>query len=100
MPLHLLFANPFYRCLKQFDVQQIETIELILRALKVYYAANAHISSTQRIAPRFFYKKLRHEWYEAGVEGKLRVVIRKDGLNCTAMFAGNHDQIRRFLTTH
>ena len=39
-----------------------------------------HLTEAQKIAPRFFFKQLRRE-----------------GLALTAVLAGNHDQVRRFL---
>ena len=35
--------------------------------------------------------------YEAGVEGKLRVIIEREKSECYLVLAGNHDDIRRFL---
>ena len=98
MPLILLQAPSLCRSLKPLDPQQREIVATILQALKVYYTANADLTAAQKTAPGFFYKKLRHDLYETGVEGKLRIIIRKDRLNCSAILAGNHDQIRRFLT--
>ena len=97
MPLTLLFTASFYRAIKNLDPQQLQIIAFLIEALKVYYAFGSMLEEAQKIAPRFFYKKLQGDFYEAGIEGRLRVVIRKEGLHCTAIFAGNHDQIRRFL---
>jgi len=41
---------------------------------------------------------LRRPYYEAGIEGSIRVVIRQEQM-CIAVLAGNHDQIRQFLAT-
>ena len=98
MPLVLLYTSPLRRSIKHLDPQQRETIAAILEAVRMYYGANADLAAAQKTFPGFFYKKLRHDLYEAGVEGKSRVIIRKEGSNCSAMFAGNHDQIRRFLS--
>jgi len=40
---------------------------------------------------------LRRPYYEAGIEGNIRIVIRQEGQMCIAVLAGNHDQIRQFL---
>ena len=49
------------------------------------------------IAPRFFFKQLRKPFFEVGIEGKIRIVLRKDENMFTAVLAGNHDQVKRFL---
>ncbi len=97
MPLFLSLLSSFDRSLKNLDSTQQETVELILKALEVYYASDCNLSEAQKISPRFFYKQLRKPFYEAGVEGKIRVVIRRDGPACVAMLTGNHDQVKRFL---
>ena len=97
MPLNLLFTSSFYRSLKNFDPQQQQTVSEIIEALKFYYASGSDIAQAHKATPRFFYKKLRNDFYEAGVENKLRIILRKDGPHCSAVFAGNHDQIRKFL---
>ena len=99
MALSLLFTTSFYRAIKNLDPQQLQIIALLIETLKAYYASGSILSEGLKITPRFVYKKLQGDFYEAGVEGKLRVVIRKEGSNCTAIFAGNHDQIRRFLAS-
>lgn len=97
MPLHLSFLPSFDRSLKNLDPNQRETIRILLRALLAYYESNCDLSEAQKIAPRFFYKQLRKPFYEAGIEGKLRLVIRREDSKCVAILAGNHDQVRKFL---
>ena len=98
MPLFLFYASSFERSLKNLDPLQRATIARIIESLEIYYANGCNLSKVLELETRFFYKKLRHDFYEAGVEGKLRVVLRKDGSNCVAILAGNHDQIRKFLS--
>lgn len=98
MPLYLLYTSSFERSLKNLDPQQQVIIARIIESLQIYYANGCDLSKVFKIETRFFYKKLRHDFYEAGVDGKLRVVLRKDGSNCVAVLAGNHDQIRKFLS--
>lgn len=97
MPLHLSFLPSFDRSLKNLDPDQRETIRILLQALLVYYQSGCNLSDTQRIAPRFFYKQLRKPFYEAGIESKLRLIIRREDSKCVAILAGNHDQVRKFL---
>ena len=97
MPLNLSFLSSFERSLKSLDTGQKETVRLLLNALLTYYASNGNLSEAQKIAPRFFYKQLRKPFYEAGVEGKIRLVIRREGSECYAILLGNHDQVKRFL---
>jgi hypothetical protein len=98
MPLFLLYASSFIRSLKNLDPQQRVIISRIIESLEIYYASGCDLERVFKTETRFFYKKLRHDFYEAGVEGKLRIVLRKDGSNCVAILAGNHDQIRKFLS--
>ena len=100
MPLVLLYTSPLSRSVKHLDPHQQKIVAAILEAVEIYYAAHCDLAATQKTIFGFFYKKLRHDLYEAGIEGKLRVVIRRDGSNCSALFAGNHDQILRFLATN
>jgi mRNA-degrading endonuclease RelE of RelBE toxin-antitoxin system len=97
MPYSLAFIPAFERGLKKFDPQQKEIIKLALKALLTYFSTNSNLIEAQKVAPRFFFKQLRKPFYEAGVEGKLRIVLRKDDLVFVAVVAGNHDQIKQFL---
>ena len=97
MPVSFLFYRTFDRNLKNLDAQQLKIVYLILEALNVYFNHNFNIEKAREIHPSFFYKQLRKPYFEAGVEGKLRIVLEKDGEIIYAIFAGNHDQIRRFL---
>jgi mRNA-degrading endonuclease RelE of RelBE toxin-antitoxin system len=97
MPLYLLFHPAFDRSIKKLDPEQVKIVKRILDALSVYYESDCLLEKAQEIESRFFYKQLRKPFYEAGVESKIRVVIRRDQSNCYALLAGNHDQIKRFL---
>ena len=98
MAFSLLFTSSFERSLKNLDSHQRAIIARIIKSLEIYYSNKCDISKVFETETRFFYKKLRHDFYEAGVEGKLRIVLRKDGLNCVAILVGNHDQIKKFLS--
>ncbi len=98
MPLFLLYASSFERSLKNLDPQQRVIIARIIESLEMYYSNECDIAKVLETETRFFYKKLRHDFYEAGVEGKLRIVLKKDGSKCVAILAGNHDQIKKFLS--
>ncbi len=97
MPLNLLFYPSFERCFKKLDSTQRVIVERILRALFNCYDSNYQLSEAQKIEPRFFYKQLRKPYYEAGIEGKIRILIARDKSNCTVILVGNHDQIKQFL---
>lgn len=98
MPLILLYSSSFERSLKNLDPHQQVIIARIIESLEIYYSYGCDISKVLEIESRFFYKKLHHDFYEAGVESKLRIVLRKDGSKCLAILAGNHDQIKKFLS--
>jgi len=98
MPLFLLYASSFERSLKSLDPQQRAIVVRIIESLEIYYTHGCNLSRVFETETRFFYKKLRHDFYEAGVEGKLRIILPKDGTSCVAILAGNHDQIRKFMS--
>ena len=97
MPLILFFYPSFKKSFKSLDFNQREIVQRILKAIEIYYLSNCQLSETQKAEPGFFYKQLRKPYHEAGIEGKIRVVIERDKSECFAVFAGNHDQIKRFL---
>ena len=79
--------------------EQKKTAGLILEASSAYYSSGCNLLEAQKIAPRFFYKQLKKPYYEAGIEGTIRIIIRQEGQDCIAVLAGNHDQIRQFLAS-
>lgn len=99
MPLRLYYRPSFKRSLKHLGYEQKKIVGLILEALAVYYSSGCNLLEAQKIAARFFYKQLRRPYYEAGVEGNIRVVIKREDENCIAILAGNHNQIKQFLST-
>jgi len=99
MPLHLYYRPSFKRSLKRLGYEQKIIVALILESLTAYYNSACNLSEARKIASRFFYKQLRRPYYEAGIEGGIRVVIRREGEKCIAILAGNHDQIKRFLAS-
>lgn len=97
MPLQLYYRPSFNRSLKRLGYEQKITAGLILECLTVYYSGECNLLMAQEIAPRFFYKQLRKPYYEAGVEGTIRIIIKRENEKCIAILAGNHDQIKIFL---
>ena len=97
MPLSLYYRPSFERSRKNLDTKQARTVGLILEAIQIYYASGCDLQQAKKISSRFFYKKLRTSFYEAGVDSHLRVVLFRDGEKGIAVIAGNHDQIRQFL---
>ena len=97
MSLHLYYRPSFKRSLKRLGHELKKIAGLILESLNVYYSSGRNLLEAQKISPRFFYKQLRRPYYEAGIEGNIRVIIKQEGENCIAVLAGNHDQIKQFL---
>ena len=97
MPLEFYASTSLNRSIRKLGAEQREVVAQILEALKIYYASGCNLQEAQRKSPRFFYKHLKKPYYEAGVEPNLRVIIAREKYLCTALLAGNHDQIRRFL---
>ena len=99
MPLCLCYRPSFKRSLKRLGYEQKKIAGLILESLAVYYFSEYDLLKAQKIAPRFFYKQLKKPYYEAGIEGTIRVIIRREDEICIAVLVGNHDQIKQFLAS-
>jgi len=99
VPYKLYYRPSFNRSIKRLGSEQKRVVGLILEALDIYYSTGCNLLEAQKKASNFFYKKLRHSYYEAGVEKNTRVIIHKEGNRCIAMLAGSHDQIKRFLAS-
>src|SRR3989338_3927775 len=97
MSLHLYDRPSFKRSLKRLGHEQKKIVGLILESLSVYYSSVCNLLEAQNIAPRFFYKQLRKPYYEAGIEGTIRVIIRREDEKCIVILAGNHNQVKQFL---
>ncbi len=98
MPLRLFRRPSFKRSVKKLGHEQRKIVGTIVEVLYVYYASGCSFEDVRKIAPRFFHKQLRKPYYEAGVEGKTRVIIKIDGEKCLLVVAGNHNQIKQFLS--
>lgn len=98
MALRLYYWPSFKRSVKRLGYEQRKTVGLIVAALEAYYSSGCNLEEAKKVATGFFYKQLRKAIYEAGVEGKIRVVIEKQGERCTALLAGTHDQVKQFLS--
>ena len=98
MPLRLYRLPVLERSRRRLGAEGMAIVGRILEALEVYYGSNCNLEAAKTIAPRFFYKQLRKPYYEAGVESRIRIVICREGERCFAVLAGNHDEIRRFLS--
>ncbi len=99
MPLTLLYYPSFSRSLKSLDPAQRKIVHRILKALFTYYMSNCQLYEAHKTESRFFYKKLRSPYYEDGVESKIRIVIERKKSECLAVLAGDHDDIKRFLSS-
>jgi len=98
MPLYLYYRPSFNRSVKRLGSSQKKIIGTILEALDTYYSSNCSLSEARQIAPGFFYKQLRKPYYESGIEGNMRIILRREGNRCITILAGNHDQIEKFLS--
>ena len=97
MPFTLYFYSSFERSLKSLDPSQKTIVQRIVRALQAYLHAGADLSAAQKVEAGFFYKQLCKPYYEAGVEGKMRIIMERDKADCYLVLAGNHEDIKRFL---
>ena len=98
MPLNLYYWPSFKRSVKKLGYEQKKTVGLIMAALEAYYFSGCNLDEARKVASRFFYKQLRRPFYEASVEGKIRIVIEMQGERCTALLAGTHDEVKQFLS--
>lgn len=99
MPLFLFYRPSFIRSLKKLGAGQKKIIASILACLQAYYEGDCNIDIAREKNSRFFYKQLQKPYYEAGTESNIRVVLRREGQKCIAVLAGNHDQVRQFLSS-
>ena len=97
MPLQLYYRPSFKRSLRSLGYEQKIIVGLILESLAIYYSGGCDLCEAQKVAPRFFYKQLRKPYHEAGIEGTIRVIIRREDEKCIAILAGNHNQVKQFL---
>lgn len=98
MPLFLYYRPSFSRSLKRLDAQQKKIVAKILECLIAYYGHDCNLSKAKEIDAGFFYKQLQKPYYEAGVESNIRIVLRREGQYCIAVLAGNHNQVKQFLS--
>ena len=99
MPIHLCRRPSFNRSLRRLGAEQKKIVGSTLEALVVYYSTGCDLLAAKEIAPGFFYKQLRKPYCEAGIETNIRIVILREKEKGIVILAGNHDQIRKFLTT-
>jgi hypothetical protein len=95
--IQLYILPSFERSLKSLSALQKKIAQRLLKVLVLYYESNCNLEQVRQLEMRFFHKKLRDAYYEAGIEGQLRVILKRSGNECAIAFIGNHDQIRRFL---
>lgn len=99
MPIYLYRRPSFSRSLRRLGSEQKKIVGAILEALEVYYSSGCNLLAAKEIAPGFFCKQLRKPYCETGVETNLRIVIRREKEKGVVIIAGNHDQIRKFLSS-
>ncbi len=97
MPLLLYYRSSFKRSLKRLGYEQKKIVGLTLESLTVYYSNGCDLDQARKTAPRFFYKQLRKPYHEAGIEGTIRVIIRRENEKCIAVLAGDHNHVKQFL---
>jgi hypothetical protein len=97
MPYTFSSISSFERSIKNLDPQEVTIIKLAIKAFVLYLANGNSLIDAQQIAPRFFFKQLRKPFYEIGIDGRLRIILRKEENQFTGILAGNHDDVRRFL---
>jgi hypothetical protein len=86
----LYYRPSFQRSLKRLGHEQKVIAGLILESLDAYYSNGCNLIAAQEISPRFFYKQLIKPYYEAGVEGNIRIVLMHEDDKAIAILAGNH----------
>jgi len=97
VPLYLYYRPSFKRSLKCLGYEQKKIVGLILESLTVYYSSGCDLDQARKTAPRFFYKQLRKPYHESGIEGTIRVIIRRENEKCIAVLAGDHNYVKQFL---
>lgn len=103
MPFELFSLSSYFRSLEKLGTREKEIVEIIVWGLECYFRSPL----LHRGDPYFFdfegknyhlvFKKLRHHFWEAYIENKIRVVTRLERNRHVLLLAGNHDQVRQFL---
>lgn len=103
MPFELLSLSSYVRSFKKLGAREKQIAGLIVLALQSYFETNLPPSGEPYVfhyegnSYRLVFKKLRDPFWEAYVEGRIRVVTRLEKNRHFLLLVGNHDQIRQFL---
>ena len=103
MPLRLFHLPSYDRCIKKLGRREKQIAGQIVSALYAYFQSGSSQTGTPFVASlegrhrRLVFKKLRGEIWETYIEGKVRVLTRFEKNAHTLVFAGNHDEVQRFL---
>ena len=103
MPFQIAFLSSYVRSFEKLGNREKEIAGLIVLALQSYFEANPpltghpYVLQLQGRSYRLVFKKLREPFWEASIEGRVRVITRLEK-NChNLLLVGNHDQVRQFL---
>ncbi len=103
MPFRLLALPGYERCLKKLNGHHKEIAGLIVTLLVRFFESGLPITGRPQVVRlekrsyRLVFKKLRGQIWEAYLEGHLRILTRLEDDKHFLVFAGNHDQVRKFL---
>lgn len=103
MPLELFYLPSYERCVKRLGHAEKRITGLVVLALLEHFKSGASAGAAPFIAHlegrayRLVFKKLEGAVWEAYIEGHVRALTRLQENRHFLVFAGNHDQVRRFL---
>lgn len=103
MPFELSFLSSYIRSFKKLGPREKQIAGLVVLALQSYFKANLpvtggpYVFQYQGNSYRLVFKKLHDPFWEAYIEGRVRVVTRLEKGCHFLLLVGNHDQVRQFL---
>ena len=103
MAFELFVLSSYVRCLKKLGSREQNIAGLVVLALQAYFETQRPISAEPYLFPfegkshRLVFKKLCEPFWEAYIEGQIRVVTRLEKNRHFLLLVGNHDPVRQFL---
>lgn len=86
----ILILSSFERSVKKLTRQNKNNLAESLEAFNLFLLSG-------ELPAGFGFKKINHDKYEFRVDIRLRVVVKVEGEDYYLVFAGNHDEVKRYL---
>ncbi len=103
MPFALYYLSSYERCIKRLGDKERHIAGLVVSALYNYFNSGSSAMSDPYMIQlnkrtyRLVFKKLQGAIWEAYLDNQVRVLTRLEKNKYFLVFAGNHDQVKKFL---